>query len=241
MSSYFSTPGCLAIAHRGASGYHPENSLESFSRALELGATATELDIWRVEDELVVFHDRRLERLTDGTGVVTEKSLDELRSLKLRNGEKIPFLSEVLDLLAGRCSLNIEIKGPNAEALLLKAIERAIATGSWDIKQFLISSFLHPSLKTIHDKTKLLHLGYLFHGHPLTGAKEASSLGCFSFNLALECVERKLVAEAHNEGLRVFVYTVNARDDMERMLDLGVDGFFTDYIDVAQEVIKQRI
>lgn len=239
--THFSHPKCLAIAHRGASGYLPENSLSAFSRALELGAEAIELDVWRVEDELVVFHDRRLERLSNGKGVLTEKPLSELRSLLLQNGESIPTLSEVLSLLEGRCDLNIEIKGPHAEELVAKCIREAIESKKWKREQFLVSSFLHTALEVFQQTEPSIARGYLFHGVPLRGADEALALGCFSLNLSLDCVSLGLVKEARARGLKVFVYTVNARDDMERMLRLGVDGFFTDYIDVARLLIDTTL
>jgi len=239
--AYFSHPKCLTIAHRGASGYLPENSLAAFSRALELGAEAIELDVWRIEDELVVFHDRRLERLTNGKGVLIERSFSEVRSFYLHNGETIPTLFEVLTLLDGRCALNIEIKGPDAEDLVIECVGKAIETKRWKREQFLVSSFLHTALEVLHKKEPSIALGYLFHGIPLRGAEEAVALNCFSLNLSLDCVNHTVVKEARARGLKVFVYTVNARDDMERMLRLGVDGFFTDYVDVARLLIDTTL
>ena len=86
----------ICFAHRGASGYEPENTLKSFSKALELGAPWIEFDVRAVEDELVVFHDRTLPRLTGASGSVHKQSLAYLRTLKVKGTEQIPLLSEVL-------------------------------------------------------------------------------------------------------------------------------------------------
>ena len=99
------------IAHRGASGLAPENTLKAMSLALDLGAKAIELDVQWADGELWVFHDRRLERCTNGQGVLTGQSREYLASLDAGDGERIPTLWQVMALVAGRCELHIELKG----------------------------------------------------------------------------------------------------------------------------------
>ena len=101
----------LCIGHRGAKGYRPENTLSSVAKALEQGARYIEVDVYYVDRELLVFHDNRLERTTDGEGYLMEKTLATLRALDAGDGERIPTLLEVCQLVEGRACLNIELKG----------------------------------------------------------------------------------------------------------------------------------
>ena len=112
----------LCFGHRGAMGHVPENTLKSIQRALDIGVDYIEIDVYLVEDKLIVIHDDRLERTTDGEGYVVDKKLDYLRSLDAGEGQKIPLLEEVLDLINGRTGLNIELKGENTAVPVLNMI-----------------------------------------------------------------------------------------------------------------------
>src|SRR6056297_2287931 len=102
----------LKIGHRGAMGYEPENTLRSFKKAIELNVDMVELDVYVCSSgELVVIHDDKVDKTTNGKGYVSEKSFDELRKLDAGMGEKIPTLQEVLDLIDKRAKVNIELKG----------------------------------------------------------------------------------------------------------------------------------
>lgn len=113
------------IAHRGASAYEPENTLRAFHRAIELGADMLELDVHLTADaQVVVIHDEDLSRTTDGTGRVSECTLDELRRLDAGKGEPVPTLQDVVDLARGRCRIYVELKGagtPRPVAGLIRA------------------------------------------------------------------------------------------------------------------------
>ena len=101
----------LIVGHRGAAGHEPENTLRSVEAALRLGANAIEIDVHQVEGRLVVIHDDRLERTTNGEGRLAAHSLAALRALDAGQGERIPTLDEVIELVAGRAELVIELKG----------------------------------------------------------------------------------------------------------------------------------
>src|SRR5260221_725361 len=104
----------LVFGHRGAMGYEPENTLRSFEKAIELGVTMIELDVFVLQDgSVVAIHDPVLNRTTNGNGIVTNKSLQEIKMLDAGKGEKIPTLQEVLDVVARRVRVNIELKGKN--------------------------------------------------------------------------------------------------------------------------------
>ena len=102
----------FCIGHRGARGHAPENTLASVRKAIELGADWIEVDVYGVDGELVVFHDDRLERTTNGEGLLMGQSFDYLRSLDAGDGELIPTLAEVFDVAADRVGINVELKGP---------------------------------------------------------------------------------------------------------------------------------
>src|SRR3954464_9724202 len=100
--------GLLCIGHRGACGHEPENTLRSVRRALELGAHGIEIDVYFVDGEIIVIHDAKLERTTNGKGYVARKSLAYLRSLDAGKGERIPTLRQVFDTVDRRAFINIE-------------------------------------------------------------------------------------------------------------------------------------
>jgi glycerophosphoryl diester phosphodiesterase len=100
----------IIIGHRGASGYKPENTLQSFEAAINMGADMIELDVRRLKTgQVIVFHDDSLERTTDGKGKISQLSHDEIQSVDAGNGQTIPLLSDVLDLIAGKVAINIDL------------------------------------------------------------------------------------------------------------------------------------
>lgn len=218
----------LCIGHRGAMGHAPENTLASFRKALELGVPCVELDVHNVDGNLVVFHDDRVERTTDGTGNLATHSFEQLRTLDAGSGEKIPTLTEVFDLINKRAGVNIELKGPDTARPVAKFIAGLRQQG-WHDNLILVSSFNHRELETIKQLDPAIKLGALFVGLPVDDAEFAVRLGAYSVNPSLEFVDKRFVNNAHSHGLRVFVFTVNHPEDISRMRELGVDGVFTNY------------
>jgi glycerophosphoryl diester phosphodiesterase len=224
------TNSFLLIAHRGASGYRLENTLVAMQHALELGADAVELDVWAIEGTLVVFHDRRLERLTNGTGVLTHYPLATLRELTVRGSERIPTLDEVLDLLAGRCLVNIEIKGAGCEEVLATTLDHRTQNG-WREEQFLVSSFNHVALHTLHHHAPTIPIGVLVEGRLIDPVARAHEVGAIAVNFSNDFLVDEDIETAHGAGLAVYVYTVNERDEIEALARRGVDGVFCNYPD----------
>ena len=136
----------LCIGHRGARGHAPENTLLSIDTGIRLGADMIEFDVQRCDNELVVIHDPRLERTTNGVGRVEECRFDYLRSLDAGQGQQIPTLQEVLDLVEARVPLNIEIKSAGGTATRVAAALREAIADGWNPSQFLVSSFHLPEL-----------------------------------------------------------------------------------------------
>ncbi|MFT7219635.1 MAG: glycerophosphoryl diester phosphodiesterase [Candidatus Azotimanducaceae bacterium] len=217
----------LCIGHRGAKGHYPENTLPSFAYAIELGCDWIELDVHLVEDELVVIHDSTVNRTTNGTGRVDAYSLADLRALDAGGGAQVPTLTEVTNLLAGRCGLNVELKCPGTANAVSRALHELIDAG-WSSEQILVSSFDHQELAKT-DAT--FRRGALFAKRMKDEWESAESLGAYSVNFSLKDVDQALVDLAHARGYKIFVYTVNKPKDIQTILNLGVDGIFSDFPD----------
>ncbi len=226
-----SLPAFTCFAHRGASGYAPENTLAAIRKALELGAHAIEIDVYLVAGELFVIHDRRLERTTNGRGFIHRKTVTQLRSLEAGSGEKIPFLHEVIDTIGDRALLNIELKGRRTGPPVAALIERYVRNGERSYRQFLASSFLRRNLLEVAEACPQLPIGLLRNRMPR--AATLARLKPFSIHPRLDRVNASFVQRAHARGLKVFPYTVNTPQQIARMRDLGVDGVFTNFPDLA--------
>ncbi|HET9147109.1 MAG TPA: glycerophosphodiester phosphodiesterase family protein [Acetobacteraceae bacterium] len=220
----------ICIGHRGAMGHAPENTLASVEKAIALGAPWVEIDVYHVDGHLMVIHDDRLERTTNGSGYVTGQSHAYLRSLDAGNGEKIPTLDEVFDLVGRRAGINVELKGPDTARPVMELIAERLRQG-WSREEILISSFNHRELRNARSIDPAIRTGALIVGLPLTNAAFASELGAYSVHPSLEFIDREFVEDAHRRGLKVFVFTVNHPEDIARMAALGVDGLFTNYPD----------
>ncbi len=218
----------ICIGHRGASGHRPENTLAAFDYAVTLGCPWVELDVYHIEDELIVFHDDKLERCTNGTGDIRDKSFAYLRGLDAGEGQQIPTLREVANLINQRAGINVELKGPDTAAPVCALLDQLVREG-WDANQFLLSSFYHAELAKADPKYRR---GALFHKKQ-NYFQTTDSLAAYALNLSLKIVDAQTVNDAHERGLKVFVYTVNETDDIDAMRALGVDGIFCDYPDRA--------
>ncbi|MBL4680326.1 MAG: hypothetical protein JKY88_06335 [Pseudomonadales bacterium] len=217
----------ICIGHRGASGHAPENTLKAFNLAIEMGCPWIELDVYVVEGELIVIHDDDVDRTTNGTGSVMESSLDYLRSLDAGENEQIPTLREVITLVDHRAGINIELKGPNTAQPVCALLNEFCARG-WDASEFLLSSFSHREL-ALGDR--IYPRGALFFKEVDDYFERTQKLGAHSLNLSSKLITQSVIKEAHDKGLKVFVYTVNQKIDMENLKKMGVDGVFTNYPD----------
>ena len=215
------------IAHRGASGLAPENTLKAIRLALALGSGAIEIDVQLADGELWVFHDRRLERCTDGSGVLTAQSRAYLASLDAGEGEGIPTLWQVMEVIAGQAELHIELKGSQTADEVARLTRRAEAELGFGPTQWVVSSFHHPELARFAALRPDIRLGALTSTIPLTLAKFAAELGAWSLNCDVDFVDQALVQDAHKRGLKVLVYTVDEPADQAMLAAIGVDGIFT--------------
>ena len=221
----------IKIGHRGAMGYAPENTLLSFKTAIPL-CDMVELDVYVCKTgEVIVFHDHRLERCTNGTGHVMEKTFSELRSLDAGKGEKIPTLTEVLDLIDNQVAINIELKGPGTAYPVFQIVDQFIKEGRYTLDRFVISSFNHPELNHFKALAPEAAIGCLISCIPADLAAIAETVQAEYLNVCGEFISQELVDDAHRRGLKVMVWTVNELDDIAYIKGLGVDGIFSNYPD----------
>ncbi len=229
----------LAIAHRGASGILPENTLPAFLKALELGAQAIEFDVQLTRDEVpVVIHDETLERTTDGTGRVHDADLAELARLDAGSwfaancaGTRIPTLDQALAALAGRALLNIELKPDVRVEVLVERVLALVRQHSM-LHAAVFSSFEPVALELLRRKAPEARIGVLAASGALEPALEAAHvLRAENLHPHKSLVDAELIALARRKALRVWVWTVNLPERMAALAALGVDGIFSDHPD----------
>ena len=239
----------LNIAHRGASGHAPENTMAAFRLAVEQCADCIELDIHQTADgRLVVLHDFTLKRTSGDPRPVKVLKLDEIRELDIGSwqdmtyrNERIPTLDEVLEFAEDRVFLQIELKRgslfyPEIEKRLLELIKRHHAG-----TRVAVSSFDADALRKLRALDPQIPLGLLTRKtRPKEILKQAESLKVQSIHISTRRFSKAVLRQAHARGLPVYLYTVNRPSLMGRYLDMGVDGLFTNYPDRLSALLKQR-
>ena len=222
-------PEVLKIAHRGASGHKPENTLSAFSKALEIGVDAIELDV-RVcgTGELVIMHDATLERTTNGNGIVADTTLEELRELDAGDGEQIPTLEEAIDLINKKVILNIEIKGEGVAGTLSKILKTYLDRG-YPPELFIVSSFNRKEFHKFSITNPGVRLGILIARGILSLPIMARRYNAYSIHLPQPYLRKRLVKFFQRRGYKVYVYTLNSIWDIAKAKIKEVDGIFSDY------------
>ena len=221
----------LRIGHRGARAYEPENTLRSFRKALELGVNAVELDVRMTKDgEIVVIHDAEVDRTTNGTGLVSTLTLKEIKGLKTEKDETIPTLEEALDFLDKKVKVLIELKETALEAKVLKIVQKGKLESN-----VVIVSFLEDALRNVKQLDEKVETGliYVKHKNPVKAAidlKASYLLPLYRFTHTAD------VQKAHQNGLRVIVWTINKPEEVADYVKKGVDGITSDTPDILSRV-----
>ena len=218
----------LTIGHRGAMGYAPENTLLSIRKAIELGVDWVEIDIYLVDEQLVVIHDDTLERTTNGMGSIFDYSFDQLREFDAGQGEKIPLLQEVIDLTIDQVGLNIEIRGEGVVPLLIEVLS---TLSSIQCERILISSFNMRELLQVKKLGEKFNMGVLTEGNLESSLQWGRRLCAYSIHCDVESISRAFVERVHRLGFKSYVYTVNDRKVINNIRLMGVDGVFSNYPD----------
>ena len=242
----------INFAHRGASFDYPENTILALKEGIKSGANGLEIDVHKTKDnKLVVIHDEDedVERTYLGKGLVKDLTLNELRKLKNRkklfrdNREcNIPTLEEVLGLINGKdITLNIELK---TDEIHYKGIEEDVISLINEYKlnnQIILSSFNHNSIKIVKSLDSSIKTGILYDKPIEDVIKYAKELDVDAIHPDLRFVSRELIEEAHENNLKVNIYTVNMPIYMRLLIKNKADGLFTDYPELLSEILKEEI
>ena len=234
----------VIIGHRGASNVAPENTLKSFKKAIELGADYIEFDIHRTKDsKIVIMHDSNTFATTGHKGTIKRMMLNELKKLDCGEGEKIPTLRETIEIAKGKIGLQIEIKAKGITEQLVSILREENL-----IDSSIASSFQHSELleiKKIEPKLKIATLEPIITGW----SKDWNYLGSiinnairhnsYAIHPIYHLVNQKFIDFAHRNDLKINIWTVNIKAYMRKFVKMGIDGFITDDILKAKEVLEQ--
>ncbi len=221
----------IVFGHRGAAGHFPENTLRSIEIALDHGVDGVEIDVRMLDDAIIVLHDETVDRTTSGNGHYKSLSLDALRGLDAGGGERIPMLSEVVELIDGRIDLNVEVKEPRiAVPVIEDLLSHTIARKSWR-SRLLLSSFDVTTTYELARHHGDMRLGVLYEDGFETALARAKTLDAYSLHMSIRSLDRSKVERAHEANIAVLVYTVNEADDILRCAEARADGVFSDYPD----------
>ena len=233
--------------HRGAKGYRPENTLISFEEAWSQGADGIELDVHLSKDGcLMVCHDERVDRTSNGIGLIKDMTYSELRKLdfgswfdKNYENTRIPTLNEVLDFVKDtNLVLNVEIKAgsifyPDIEEKLIQTLD------SYNMRErTIISSFDHYALVKIKDIDDSYRTGMLYEARLYKAVSYMKTLKADALHSYFITVTEELIAEAFQGGAQINTYTVNSMNVAKKLKALGVNAIITDYPKDAVSAIR---
>jgi len=238
----------INFAHRGASAYCPENTMASFARALELGASGIETDVQMTKDgRLVLIHDESLERTTGKKAWVKDLTWEEIQTLDAGSwfhadfaGEKLPSLEQLLELASDKgIIVNIELKNgfiqyPELERKVIETIRRYGMA-----ERTIISGFNHYSLRECHQIAPDIRTGILYMEGLYEPWDYAKRIGADALHAYMHALTPELVAEAARNGVAYHPFTVNEESMMKALIEAGVAGIITDYPDKLAQILTK--
>ncbi len=218
------------FGHRGAKGHAPENTVLSVQKALTFDVDGIEIDVFRCQSgEIVVFHDKSLDKLTNGSGKIEEKTLRQLSTLKVLGSEPIPTLDKIIGVINGSARLNIELKGKNTAEGVFNIMKKAIEGGRWKADQLFVSSFDWEELRDFKKLTNEFGIAVLTDKNPLDAIPVARELNAFAINPKHSHLTQDIINDIHREGFEIHTWTVNNKNRIEELISWGVDGIITDF------------
>ena len=222
----------MVIGHRGAKGYETENTLASVQKALELEVDMVHIDLFRIKSgELVVFHDRHVDELTNGTGDVEEYNILDIKSLLLDGNHRIPTLQDVLELIDRRCRLNIELRGTDMAGKVDYMLRHYIEEKGWKADDFLISGSDRHELGEFRKLNPAIPIALMTGEDPSKVVGTARLLGAVAIDAEYTVLTEENIRKARHAGFKVFARTVNLPEDIAAVRKSGVDGIITDFPD----------
>ena len=243
---YLDWPGPIAFAHRGGASEVPENTMPAFAHAVSLGYRYVETDVHVTADGvLIAFHDDRLDRVTDGTGVIADLPWSVVQQAKVDGREPIPRLEDLLgewpDLRVNIDPKHDGAADPLADALLRTgAVDRVCVGAFSDRRVARVAARVGGGLCTSMGPRQVARLVSTSHGLPGSGGLTSPCAQVPTHQGPVPLVTRKLLDAAHRRGIQVHVWTIDDPVEMARLLDLGVDGIMTDRPKVLRELLEQR-
>lgn len=235
-------------AHRGASAYAPENTLEAFQLAIDMKSDGIELDVYlTVDGELAVIHDGSIDRTSNGSGSVNEIPFTEMRKYDFSYSDKfgdkyknvkIPTLAEVFDIVyASGIMVNVELKSTGAELIrkVLDCEKQMKMTG-----RIVYSAFWHHNLTAVLDADSDAFVAPLYSNNIVKPWCYANSFGARALHPHYKDVyfNENYVANSHELGIRVHPWTVDDEVNLQKLIDMGIDAIITNKPDVALSLIK---
>jgi len=236
------------FAHRGFSGKYPENTMLAFRKAVELGVDGIELDVHFSRDgELVICHDETVDRTTDGTGLIVEKTLAELKALDasatfvgVYGKQEIPTLREYFELVKDEpLTTNIEVKTdliwyPGIEEAILKLIDE------YGLREkVIISSFNHFSVLKFKELAPDMTYGFLHYSWIVDEAEYTAKYGVAGLHPLFSEVNEEYVKKAKAHNLKINSYTINEEADIRKAKDLGIDIAIGNFPDRAKAILAE--
>lgn len=222
----------LNIGHRGAKGYLAENTLESFQWAINFGVDGIELDVHLSADgQIFVIHDETVNRTTNGTGFIKDLPTIELQQLRIENQFKIPLLQQVFDFVNRRCLINIELKAGETAQPVVDLISKYVLEHGWHYADFLISSFDWPALQFVRDLNKEIPIGVLTATDLELAVAFAKFINAETIHPYFHLLTSENTFEMQQQNLKVFSWTINEKQDIQKIKSFKVNGIITDFPD----------
>ncbi|APA63887.1 glycerophosphodiester phosphodiesterase [Maribacter sp. 1_2014MBL_MicDiv] len=220
----------LVIGHRGAMGHETENTLPSIQKALDLGVDMIEIDVFKIKSgEVVVFHDDKLDRITNAPGNIEDYYIVDLMQVIVDGGHKIPMLQDVLKLIDNKVALNIELKGAGTADRVNHIMKYYIEQKNWSPDNFIISSFNWDELKDMRKYNSNVAIAVLTEEDPLEAIPVAKELNAVAINPYFKKLDEEKAEAIHDAGFKIYTWTVNEPADIETMKNVGVDGIITNF------------
>ncbi|MDQ6696862.1 MAG: glycerophosphodiester phosphodiesterase [Actinomycetota bacterium] len=238
-------PGPIPFAHRGGAGEWPENTMPAFESAVALGYRYVETDVHVTADGiLLAFHDDHLDRVTNRTGVIAELPWREVRLARVDGREPIPLLEDLLGTWPD-LRVNIDPKHDGAIASLVDVLRRTgsaerVCLGAFsDRRLAVLRRTLGPDVCMSLGPRATARLRAASFGLPVGRVRGACAQVPRAFR-GIRVTDRRFVDEAHRRGLQVHVWTIDGAEEMNQLLDVGVDGIMTDRPAVLRQVLERR-
>jgi glycerophosphoryl diester phosphodiesterase len=232
------------VAHRGATGYAPENTIAGFDLAVDMKADYIEIDVQRSKDgELVIIHDTTVDRTTDGTGKVGDLTLQQLQGLDAGSwkgesftGESIPTFEEILDRYHGKVGILIELKAPELYPGIEEQVAEALKERNLDQPQnekIIIQSFNFESMKKTDKLLPKVPVGVLTSNRTHTTSEALKEFSTYAewFNPSYGIVTEEVVDQVHAQGMQIGSWTVRSQEAADFLYEMNVDAIITDYPD----------